>query len=129
MKMAESSPNGQITLTKGEIALYTQFPLFLQCFQKTYSSDTLGLVWETVNFLLRCINTYRCNVTYMYVVNSNSNHEKKSVFFFIVFLQLPPSPFTNLFSTLFTKKREYFETNTLIFFFSNACNTDESKIQ
>ena len=35
MKMAESSPNGWETLGKGEIALYEQFLLFPQCFQRT----------------------------------------------------------------------------------------------
>ena len=39
------------TLWKGEIAYYEQFLLFPQCFQKTYTADTLkpGLVWERVN--------------------------------------------------------------------------------
>ena len=36
---------------KGEIARYEQFLLFLQCFQKTFTGDTLkpGFVWERVN--------------------------------------------------------------------------------
>ena len=38
------------TMGKGEIALYEQFLLFQQCFQKTCTADTLkqGLVWERV---------------------------------------------------------------------------------
>ena len=47
MKRAEN------TVGKGEIALYEQFLLFPQCFQKTYTEDTLkpGLVWERVNYM------------------------------------------------------------------------------
>ena len=48
--MAESSQNGQKTLwEKEKIAHYEQL-LFPQCFQKTFSEDTLkpGLVWERV---------------------------------------------------------------------------------
>ena len=39
------------TLGKGEIALYEQFLLFPQCFQKTCTADTKnpGLVWEQVH--------------------------------------------------------------------------------
>ena len=35
---------------KGEIARYEQFLLFPQCFQRTYTTDTLnpGFVWEKV---------------------------------------------------------------------------------
>ena len=40
IKMAESSPKGQKTLEKGEIAHYEQFLLFPQCFQKTCTADT-----------------------------------------------------------------------------------------
>ena len=42
------------TVGKGEIACYEQFLLFIQCFQKTYTTDTLkpGLVWERVNATL-----------------------------------------------------------------------------
>ena len=40
MKMAESSPEGYKTLVNGEIALYEQFLLFPQCFQKTCTADT-----------------------------------------------------------------------------------------
>ena len=38
-------------LEKGKIARYEQFLLFPQCFQKTWTEDTLkpGLVWERVN--------------------------------------------------------------------------------
>ena len=38
---------------KGEIAHYEQFLLFLQCFQKTFTTDMQkpGLVWERVNTL------------------------------------------------------------------------------
>ena len=38
------------TVGKGKIARYEQFLLFLQCFQKTCTADTLkpGLVWERV---------------------------------------------------------------------------------
>ena len=38
------------TVGEGEIARYEQFLLFLQCFQKTCTADTLkqGLVWERV---------------------------------------------------------------------------------
>ena len=37
-------------MRKGEIALYQQFLLFLQCFQKTFTADTYkpGLYWEWV---------------------------------------------------------------------------------
>ena len=41
------------TVGKGEIALYEQFLLFPQCFQKTCLADTYkpGLVWERVKQL------------------------------------------------------------------------------
>ena len=35
VKMAESYPDGQKMLEKGEIARYEQFPLFPQSFQET----------------------------------------------------------------------------------------------
>ena len=38
--MAESSPNGQKKLEKGEIACYEQFFPFPQCFQKTKVMQT-----------------------------------------------------------------------------------------
>ena len=63
--MAESSPNGwkilekllvtfsrrvENTVGKGEIALYEQFLLFPQCFQKIFTTGMYkpGLVWERV---------------------------------------------------------------------------------
>ena len=51
MEMVESSPNGQKTLVKREIARYKQFLLFPQCFQKECMADTWksGLVCERVN--------------------------------------------------------------------------------
>ena len=41
------------TVGKGEIALYEQFLLFPQCFQKTCTANTQepGFVWERVNIL------------------------------------------------------------------------------
>ena len=58
MTMAESSPDREKTLGKGEIAHYEQFLLFQQCFQKTCTTDTYkpGLIWERVKLL---IVTYR----------------------------------------------------------------------
>ena len=46
--MAETSPNRQKTLGKGEIARYEKFLLYPQCFQKTCSA---GLVLERVKVL------------------------------------------------------------------------------
>ena len=42
------------TVGKGKIAHCEQFLLFSQCFQKTYTADTLkpGLVWERVDITL-----------------------------------------------------------------------------
>ena len=51
MKMAQSSTKGLETLREKEKLLVNeQFLLFPQCFQKTYTADTLkpGLVWERV---------------------------------------------------------------------------------
>ena len=50
MKMAEFFKWMENIVGKGEIE---QFLLFLQCFQKTCTADTLkeGLVWERVNSL------------------------------------------------------------------------------
>ena len=43
------------TVGKGEIALYEQFLLFAQCFQKTRTADTQKseLVWERVDWNYR----------------------------------------------------------------------------
>ena len=52
--MAESYPNGQKTLGKGEIANYKQFLLFPQCFHKAFFSlgSNCVIVWEWVKELL-----------------------------------------------------------------------------
>ena len=51
MKMAENFfKRVENAVGRGEIARYEQFLLFLRCFQKTCTADTLkpGLVWERV---------------------------------------------------------------------------------
>ena len=47
------------TVGKGEIARYEQFLLFPQCFQRTFTADTLkpGLVWKRVNMFPSVTNT------------------------------------------------------------------------
>ena len=51
--MAETYPNGQKTLGKGENAHYNWLLLFPQCFQNTCTADKKkpGFVWERINFL------------------------------------------------------------------------------
>ena len=58
--MPESSQKVENSVGKGKIAIYEQFVLFPQCFQKTSNADMekQGLVWERVKAILK---TFFCN--------------------------------------------------------------------